>query len=350
MRTAGLEPLEPFTASHHPWRCLCLRCGKEVTPRYASISSGEQGGCTYCAGHRVDAEDAVERMRSRGLEPLEPFPGTKQPWLCRCVSCGKKVAPSENSGSGCRYCKADAVDPEDAVAAMTAAGFRPLIVYPGSGPWPCECMKCGKHSTPSYTTVKTRGSKCGYCAGTRIDAEDALDIMLAHDLQPLVPYPGAKKPWRSQCLKCERTVSPRLSHVKGRGTICRYCGKRGPDMSARSLLYLITNSDLAANKIGVARHDSSRLQQHTQQGWEVIRLWPVADGVTAYAVEAQVLTWLREQLLLPPFLSKDVMPQGGWTETYEADAIEVPDVISYIESALQVECRRVVQMRNQRFK
>lgn len=88
MRAAGLEPLEPFEDSKTPWRCLCLspECGKEVSPTLTRVKAGAQ--CAYCRGNRVDGADAVEVMVANGLQPLEPYPGSGNPWLCRCITCG----------------------------------------------------------------------------------------------------------------------------------------------------------------------------------------------------------------------------------------------------------------------
>jgi hypothetical protein len=49
----------------------------------------------------------------------------------------------------------------------------------------------------------------------KIAHEDAEGIMFAARLRPLDPYPGGDKPWRCQCLKCEREVTPRFRDVRG---------------------------------------------------------------------------------------------------------------------------------------
>ena len=72
MRAAGVEPLEPYPGSHAPWRCRCLTCGREVTPRYGLVSR-DGGGCRYCASRAVDPAEAVDTMRRAGAEPLEPY-------------------------------------------------------------------------------------------------------------------------------------------------------------------------------------------------------------------------------------------------------------------------------------
>ncbi len=48
MRAAGVEPIEPYRNSQSPWRCRCLSCGREVAPRYTDVVRG-YGGCKWCA-------------------------------------------------------------------------------------------------------------------------------------------------------------------------------------------------------------------------------------------------------------------------------------------------------------
>jgi hypothetical protein len=85
---------------------------------------------------RLPSCEAVDIMRRCGLEPLDPYPGTSQPWRCRCLACGREVTPRLDNvrvGSGaCRYCTGQAVDPSDAMTQMRLAGFEPLEAYPGA--------------------------------------------------------------------------------------------------------------------------------------------------------------------------------------------------------------------------
>jgi hypothetical protein len=48
MRRAGFEPLEPYPGAGRVWRCRCVQCGNEVTPKLNKIRQGE-GGCRHCA-------------------------------------------------------------------------------------------------------------------------------------------------------------------------------------------------------------------------------------------------------------------------------------------------------------
>ena len=66
--------------------------GKVVYPNYGDVNQGD-GGCKYCGGHFVEPEDALALMRLNNLEPLEPYQNTMKPWKCKCLKCGKIVTP-----------------------------------------------------------------------------------------------------------------------------------------------------------------------------------------------------------------------------------------------------------------
>jgi hypothetical protein len=111
-RAAGLEPLEPYTGVDSPWLSRHKRCGVKVAPSYTNLKRG-QGGCRTCAKQdladqlRMSEADARAIMLNEGLDPIEPYSGSNQPWMSR-HSCGKLVSPTlsnVSAGKGiCRYC------------------------------------------------------------------------------------------------------------------------------------------------------------------------------------------------------------------------------------------------------
>ncbi len=111
MRAAGADPTEPYPGSSVRWRCRCLACGREITPRLGNVHSGH-APCSYCAGQTVDPGEAAAVMRAAGLEPAGAYPGAAVPWRCRCMACGRESEPryaSVSKGSGCRYCGSDRI-------------------------------------------------------------------------------------------------------------------------------------------------------------------------------------------------------------------------------------------------
>jgi len=328
MMSAGLEPIEPYPTIHVPWLCRCRQCHRLVDPSLSSVKRGAR--CRFCSGVAVDPEEAAEVMRAAGVEPIEPYPGAHSPWLCLCLTCGRHPRPRYSgvrSGRGaCGYCAGKLVNEDEAVEVMRESGFRPLTTYHGSlRPWPSECLKCGRESTPWFASVKAQGTRCAYCQGIRLDPAEAEEIMRCAGLLPLVPYPGANVPWLCRCAQCNREVRPVLGSVRA-GSGCRYCATRGLDLNAPAILYLITHDELQAHKVGVGSPTGRRLTTHHRRGWRTCRVMHFPSGQQAYEVEAATLRWLRLELGLPPALTARDMPQMGFTETVYASDISLEDL------------------------
>src|SRR5262249_20234491 len=90
MRAANLETPDAYPGAGSPWRCRCLVCDREVTPRFTDVQKGH-GGCKWCgwrsgaAKQRMQHEAASVTVVENGLEPLEPYPGSGKRWRCRCL-------------------------------------------------------------------------------------------------------------------------------------------------------------------------------------------------------------------------------------------------------------------------
>jgi hypothetical protein len=138
MLAAGLEPLEPYPDKNNgPWRCRCecLACGETVTPRHSNVIRGHQG-CRYCSGNGLPDHHAAATMLAARLRPLEPFPGTMNPWRCECMDCGRTLTPRHNTiqnvRGGCATCgyarnaERMRLDPSAAAEVMIEADLEPL--------------------------------------------------------------------------------------------------------------------------------------------------------------------------------------------------------------------------------
>lgn len=204
MRAAGYEPLDPYPGSSAPWRCLCLNCGRERTPWLKTVRKGSR-----CPCHRRPPEaEAAEVLRGAGYEPLERYPGSRVPWRCRCLCCGEERAVlygEARKGVRCPCQRRGA-----AAAVMRAAGYEPLVPYPGSGaPWLCRCITCDQERSPWYASVR-RGARCPCHRST-----DAAAIMRVAGFEPLAPFPGTRSPWHCRCVHCGQEYTPTLHDVRG---------------------------------------------------------------------------------------------------------------------------------------
>lgn len=321
MRKAQLIPQVKFPGSDKPWLCICQKCKREVSPRYSSIKAG-QGGCIWCVGKRVDPAIALQTMKSKGLQPLEPFVSASAQWKCKCLRCLKTISTSfkaastsaggckfcapnyvnqeiilktvekagykplekyknassqwrvihikcgrtfkitydsVRAGHNCRYCTGVFIDSNEAVQIMKLAGFEPLTKYPGAKKsWRCKCLTCNRKVYPQFSSVKNRGAGCVYCSNQKVDARDAKKLMLEIGLRPLEPFPGATKKWKCRCESCKRIVTPMYTSVQRGQGGCRFCADWGIDYRAPGYIYLMTHAVLGAHKIGIGNSIRSR--------------------------------------------------------------------------------------------
>lgn len=109
MHEKGLEPLEPYKSGNDPWKSRCLQCGEIVNPTLNNVASRQKNyGCIYCMGGKVKVSKAVAMMISVGAQPLAPYTGKDDPWLCKCEKCGREITPTYGNvkrGQGpCKFC------------------------------------------------------------------------------------------------------------------------------------------------------------------------------------------------------------------------------------------------------
>lgn len=286
-------------------------------------------------------------MIDAGVEPMEPYASGRKPWPCRCLTCGKTVSPRLDAilagQGGCRWCGNRVVDAEAAAVTMRESGLVTLVLYPGAlVPWECECTSCGRTVSPRFADVRKGHAGCKWCSWRevgltrRVDEASAMQVMLESRLKPVVPYSGKDVPWRSLCLNCNREVTPSYASVRD-GHGCRLCAPWGFDTTQPAVVYVVTNKTLGAAKVGIGNSDADRPRRLGSRGWELVGVVRV-PGEAARDIERAILDWWRNDLGLPPYLSKSDMPQNGWTETVELDEVDVPETIRRIERlATQIE-------------
>lgn len=338
----NIQPLEPFKNSHSKWKSRCLRCDKVVTPSYHDIKQ-RNSGCKYCAPNFVNLNKIMDVMKKAGLIPQEKYINSKTPWKVKHIKCGRIFNveySSIRSGRSCRYCSGRAVIPKEAFDVMVKFGMKPLVPYPGAKiPWKCRCVVCEKTIFPTFSSTFNRESGCVYCIGNKVDSKDAMELMNLNNVMPLVPFPGARIAWKSKCKICKNIISPQYSSIKSGQGACRFCAKWGIDYSAKGFIYLMTNQKYGAHKLGIGntkRIKGTRIHQHKKQGWELIHQMDFDVTDEAFQIEQNVLNWLRNEKGLAIFLSELEMPQGGYTETVNASEIELTTIWAKVKELSKV--------------
>jgi hypothetical protein len=89
-------------------------------------------------------------------------------------------------------------------------------------------------------------------------------------------------------------------------------------------------------RAGIASHASrtDRIAHHAFRGWKRIATWSTPTGFHAAAVELEILNWWRNDLGAPVALTKNEMPQGGYTETVSHLHVGIAKTADKIESAV----------------
>jgi hypothetical protein len=342
-RKNGLEPIEDYVNSATPWRSIHIKCSREVSPNYNSVQQGTSG-CGYCAGNLVDKDEASSLFISKGLIPQDPFPGGKKPWRCIHSQCGREVFPKyanvlDGSG-GCKECSVNYVNPEFALEVFRSANLEPLEPYPGTARgWKSIHTVCGNEVSPHWGYVRKYLAGCKYCAGKSVTEKDAIVIVNSKGFRPLEPYPGSQTPWRMIHEICGMEVSPRLNslqYVLTGGSGCNKCSDSTFNYAEPAIIYLITNSALSAHKVGISGENKKRLQQHRRENWETFKTLHLDTGEKAYKIEQEVLEWLKDVFGWTPYLTKNEMPQGGYTETIDATEIDLPTIWAKVEELSKV--------------
>ena len=327
-----LEPLTEFPGNLEKWPCRCLQCKRIVAPRWNNLR--RWGGCEWCAGIKIDSDDAAEEMRKAGVEPQTPFPGAQKRWESVCMTCARTVHPKLSGlryGYGpCPFCSGARVDPDEAYEAMIAAGAAPLEPYPGRNnrPWHARCLTCDREIKPSWNAIQRGQGPCGYCAGKRVDPEEARVLMRRAGADPQEDYTSVETPWHCLCLRCNRTIYPKYHSVSDGHDPCRWCAPAGFDPGKPSRLYVLWHEIYQAWKYGITNRGTTndRLADFEVQGWQIVRLIDYDTGEAARAAEDRVKQW-RQREGFARAVDRSDMPTGGWTETLRSVDIDDPDVL-----------------------
>lgn len=326
-RAKGLEPQEKFPGPHVPWKSIHKNCGRLVSPRYAAIQQG-QGGCKYCSGKAVDIENALEILKKNQLKPLMDFPGSHMPWLCVHEVCGREVSPTygglRSGQGGCIYCSGRFTDPKEAEEIIKKIGFEPLEPYAPQKPWRVIHKFCGSEIHIDYSYTKRTGKGCANCAGLKPITQEQVSVLFESNGFTLIEsFVNTRTPVKAIHNVCGREVSPSYGSVKNGGG-CKFCQVGGIDLLKPGFIYVMTNEELLAVKIGIGGTSSkqNRIEQHKRFGWQLYKKLNLATAEIAYELEQEILSWIRNELDLPIFLSADEMPQGGHTETVSAEELD----------------------------
>lgn len=310
----------------------CQVCGETFAADVTSFKLRGTSPCKFCRGKRLSSAQVKARLDSSPFEAAGPLPDkATQIFLARCRECGgvsEKTIAGITRGNGCRFCAPNApVDPKDAATLFLSRGLVPVEDFPGANkPWRSVCENCGELPAPTYSSLlNNEKRKCEYCSGKAVNPDTASKTMLEHGFIPLVEYPGSLNPWLSKCTSCNRQPTPTYSGVIN-GKRCGYCFPGGVDFKLPGVLYLMGNFEKAALKIGIQTYSSNRVASHVKNGWSVEHLWLAPTGEVVHSIEQAVKASLRFGKKLSGSLDSLDMPVGGHTETFLLAEVSVEEI------------------------
>ncbi len=100
-----------------------------------------------------------------------------------------------------------------------------------------------------------------------------------------------------------------------------------------AILYILYSPLHQAIKIGISDITGKRFASHRTKGWILIKYWHFFERDRARAVESLVVQTLTKKY--GSFLDKADMPQGGYTETFDASKITRKGLIRMVNRAIK---------------
>jgi hypothetical protein len=170
MISNGVTPLIEYPGNSKRWKSRCSKCERIVFPTYEHVRGGIKA-CTFCSGRKIDGKEAIKIMTQSGARPLEPFIAGHLPWKSKCLTCLREINPKYNNVKRghhpCIYCSRRHIDDESAKEFARSRGLNPISPYPGKATarWRVRCIKCKRVSTVSWTTLnmKRKNAGCSSC-------------------------------------------------------------------------------------------------------------------------------------------------------------------------------------------
>lgn len=100
-----------------------------------------------------------------------------------------------------------------------------------------------------------------------------------------------------------------------------------------AILYILYSPIHNAVKVGISDISGQRFAKHKNKGWLLVSYWHFFQGDKARTVESIVLKTLRDRH--GHFLDKTQMPQGGYTETFDASKVTRKGLIRMVNKAIK---------------
>ena len=107
-----------------------------------------------------------------------------------------------------------------------------------------------------------------------------------------------------------------------------FCFHVGIRYGEPAYLYLIFHKNFQSLKVGISNIDATqnRLDAHKKNGWELYKSFNFDTADEAEWFETKLLQWLRLERKLGIHMAKELMPQGGFSETVSDQEISIREI------------------------
>jgi hypothetical protein len=193
------------------------------------------------------------------------------------------------------------------------------------------------------STIKARAyleSDCNYCINRKVmpgfndlqtlHPEIALQFDVERNgMSPSTVLAGTSESFFWLCPEGHSWAAKVSNRVSANQSGCPGCSSTGFDSTRVGVFYVISSPDLGAMKIGITNPESKsdRIKGWIEAGWDVLFTFE-ADGVFVQSLELQMKQWIKLELGLSSYLSKqEVGKMRGASETFSSDSVSSVTVI-----------------------
>jgi DNA-directed RNA polymerase subunit RPC12/RpoP len=314
-------------------------------------------GCPFCSGRNaikgkndlqtlsptLAKEWVTERNLPLKLSEISGKSGKRVWWRCSKNHEFQAIVQDRFNGNGCPYCSGqrvligfnDLLHLKPELASQLSSNADPYEdgshVTVGSRKilkWTCSAG----HDYKASVYKRADGRNCPYCSNkTLLVGFNDLASQhpeLASQIHPTKNKVGIASELVGKSNKSVWWICPdghewRTTpehRIRGRG--CPTCAVAGYTPTKAGYFYFIANPGLAARKVGIANKGSDRLETFAKSGWLVLAKWESENGVLIQELETLILRWIRKELGLPQFLTKqDMGKAAGWSETFSDEGV-----------------------------
>jgi hypothetical protein len=378
-RTLGLDNRKVFS-----WTCVTGNHERNI-----SISSAIQGKrmgkeCRSCSGYSCIAgvndaftlfpelRERLDRQLNGGIDLRNIHPGNRDivlSWSCSKNHTWRRPFAEELKSKGCGKCSVIEVweghtdllsqfpnvaseiayDLNDNLDGFVQLPASQIHKNSGSDSW----WRCARHGHTWRTKIEKRtreGTGCPYCSDRRVwpgfndlwtkrpDLVSEIDFDKHPGLNPEALLWVSHMIINWVCSENHRWPTQlhlRTSISSRRPTGCPTCSVSGFKPEEPGLIYFIENKELFSFKVGITNVGTQRLSSWQFNGWNLLKTFEFEKGSEARFVEGRFHYWRRNVLQQQDFLSKeDVGRMGGWTETFNNEAVSSAEVLSRLQEII----------------